>query len=294
MAIRIPTIIYAISIHAPHARSDLYSDANAKGINISIHAPHARSDSCPFKGHGCYGISIHAPHARSDILFEYINFSLNNFNPRSSCEERHFMRIVMSSPPEFQSTLLMRGATAITLYPMHSSRISIHAPHARSDPTIANVLPLPSYFNPRSSCEERHLASTTSHFIVRYFNPRSSCEERHLPTPSSSTDAGKHFNPRSSCEERHVHADALEHFLAISIHAPHARSDTYRANFPELRVVISIHAPHARSDTNSVRILLITPIFQSTLLMRGATRPVSGFLPTSNISIHAPHARSDH
>ena len=65
------------------------------------------------------------------------------------------MRIVMSSPPEFQSTLLMRGATAITLYPMHSSRISIHAPHARSDPTIANVLPLPSYFNPRSSCEER-------------------------------------------------------------------------------------------------------------------------------------------
>ena len=116
------------------------------------------------------------------------------------------------------------------------------------------------------------MASTTSHFIVRYFNPRSSCEERHLPTPSSSTDAGKHFNPRSSCEERHVHADALEHFLAISIHAPHARSDTYRANFPELRVVISIHAPHARSDTNSVRILLITPIFQSTLLMRGATR----------------------
>ena len=48
-----------------------------------------------------------------------------------------------------------------------------------------------------------------------------------------------------------------------------------------------------RGATNSVRILLITPIFQSTLLMRGATRPVSGFLPTSNISIHAPHARSD-
>ena len=33
-----------ISIHAPHARSDLQPEGIAEFLKISIHAPHARSD----------------------------------------------------------------------------------------------------------------------------------------------------------------------------------------------------------------------------------------------------------
>ena len=58
----------------------------------------------------------------------------------------------------------------------------------------------------------------------------------------------RNFNPRSSCEERLV-------FLSTG------RCD----------VVISIHAPHARSDTTQQIREYNTGTFQSTLLMRGAT-----------------------
>ena len=34
-----------ISIHAPHAGSDIIGKLKAAGINISIHAPHAGSDA---------------------------------------------------------------------------------------------------------------------------------------------------------------------------------------------------------------------------------------------------------
>ena len=78
-----------ISIHAPHARSDVEYGLIGKWYAISIHAPHARSDvplrSMIFTSR----ISIHAPHARSDFL--------------SVGWEGLMIK--------FQSTLLMRGAT---------------------------------------------------------------------------------------------------------------------------------------------------------------------------------------
>ena len=82
-------------------------------------------------------ISIHAPHARSD-------------------DKTHKM---IHDAYRFQSTLLMRGATVNKPICLRSIVISIHAPHARSD-----KCPLPSpahssYFNPRSSCEERRVKS---------------------------------------------------------------------------------------------------------------------------------------
>ena len=102
-----------------------------------------------------------------------------------------------------------------------------------------------------------------------------------------------HFNPRSSCEERR----------------------TLPAQFRPA-TEISIHAPHARSDLSGKGRQISEPVFQSTLLMRGATRQtsvhdltVAYFNPRSSceerrrhplmavtkggISIHAPHARSD-
>ena len=102
------------------------------------------------------GISIHAPHARSDIkmgrkgigieLFQSTllmrgatrcgcrsDGSRSYFNPRSSCEERRGRLVMAQAWAKFQSTLLMRGAT--TPYKEQSTvhQISIHAPHARSD-----------------------------------------------------------------------------------------------------------------------------------------------------------------
>ena len=79
-----------ISIHAPHARSD---DAALVGIalddHISIHAPHARSDALQrILVLARVQISIHAPHARSDFPFGLLVLYTDNFNPRSSCEER--------------------------------------------------------------------------------------------------------------------------------------------------------------------------------------------------------------
>ena len=80
----------------------------------------------------------------------------------------------------------------------------------------------------------------------------------------------------------------------ISIHAPHARSDGYHPYDLSASLVISIHAPHARSDFRPsdglVCLYNFNPrssceerlersgrvtssgLFQSTLLMRGATR----------------------
>ena len=101
-------------------------------------------------------ISIHAPHARSDAMVMAITPAPRDFNPRSSCEERpqpfrffairsNFnprssceerladLRARSSREPEFQSTLLMRGATSIVRMERIFLKISIHAPHARSD-----------------------------------------------------------------------------------------------------------------------------------------------------------------
>ena len=148
----------------------------------------------------------------------------------------------------FQSTLLMRGATPDTEprgYRNHD-------------------------FNPRSSCEERRHRVWRDHIKLRfqstllmrgatraamssvrrtvYFNPRSSCEER----PQAARDIARvdrYFNPRSSCEERRQHD------------APRCHP------FP-----ISIHAPHARSDSAITKDAVMAGRFQSTLLMRGATQ----------------------
>ena len=147
---------------------------------ISIHAPHARSDvPAPLINPVLPPISIHAPHARSDAPFITV-----------------FMYI-----DEFQSTLLMRGATISTLLGNTPFCISIHAPHARSDPAAEK-------------------------------------------TPQEQL---------------------------ISIHAPHARSDGRDAEAAH-GMIISIHAPHARSDEHFLaKVVGDDFLFQSTLLMRGAT-----------------------
>ena len=102
-----------ISIHAPHARSDTSYDAGLfTYLQISIHAPHARSDGvCQGRVRAVLMISIHAPHARSDGRGGIAPGAFRHFNPRSSCEERLQDAAMYSVSGQFQSTLLMRGAT---------------------------------------------------------------------------------------------------------------------------------------------------------------------------------------
>ena len=180
------------------------------------------------------------------ITSSSLNRPPTNFNPRSSCEERHAQPVFKSSSnkifqstllmrgatwkstiwhsrPLFQSTLLMRGATKAQDLNDAAELISIHAPHARSDPTTVCTVsrsfrfqstllmrgatsPKPrrralSHFNPRSSCEERQSLQHNDG-LDDHFNPRSSCEERRR-SAASAQSARSNFNPRSSCEERH-------------------------------------------------------------------------------------------
>ena len=86
------------------------------------------------------------------------------------------------------------------------------------------------------------------------------------------TFVAKHFNPRSSCEERHGLSTLRRWEILISIHAPHARSDVAAVEVDHRGKEISIHAPHARSDMAEPVAACHDKLFQSTLLMRGATR----------------------
>ena len=302
-----------ISIHAPHTRSDSHRPRPLSPVDISIHAPHTRSDAAELFDDSELAISIHAPHARSDPSptspSEPVDF---NFNPRSSCEERHRFDLIAL---DFH-VISIHAPHARSDCPASNKRrartISIHAPHARSDlDTSSKALPptefqstllmrgatrqdldgLPRryHFNPRSSCEERHGGHTTTAAVL-YFNPRSSCEERRglcrgtwheegisIHAPHARSDLmllhslihRPHFNPRSSCEERQRELVCSCRYPHISIHTPHARSDSGPSHGCG-NTTISIHAPHARSDG----------------MARGDGKRL-------RISIHAPHARSD-
>ena len=171
----------------------------------------------------------------------------------------------------FQSTLLMRGATVSCLTKAVVVHISIHAPHARSDRNMPLRRIEPSYFNPRSSCEERPAREKPSRrqgrISIHAPHARSDppCRIRcamssakisiHAPHARSdyyttyTAQKSRNFNPRSSCEERLALNAAADAKAYISIHAPHARSD--KANFAwSCTRMISIHAPHARSDVH--------------------------------------------
>ena len=146
---------FAISIHAPHAGSDIREFYGMKAIVISIHAPHAGSDPRCIQDIQLPIISIHAPHAGSD-------------RPRRARQRQK---------PLFQSTLPMRGATRPESSWHRSARISIHAPHAGSDPAHYGLGQQRRDFNPRSPCGERLFSSPAS-FHIPDFNPRSPCGER--------------------------------------------------------------------------------------------------------------------
>ena len=145
-------------------------------------------------------ISIHAPHARSDGSSAYSLVAADEFQSTLLMRGATKQAMRRKQPPIFQSTLLMRGATGYLKLSRSYHIISIHAPHARSD------------------------------FGVKR---RSQAYRISIHAPHARSDMPVH-----------VH---LKPFSRISIHAPHARSDCLRWR-AQLAGCISIHAPHARSD----------------------------------------------
>ena len=85
-----------------------------------------------------------------------------------------------------------------------------------------------------------------------------------------------YFNPHSPCGERLFSNSLIRPSEIISIHTPHAGSDSM-ISFNRLDVFISIHTPHAGSDGVRLSYDKHMDEFQSTLPMRGATAKVTEF-----------------
>ena len=126
----------AITIHAPHAGSDInMGNACAMLSCISIHAPHAGSDQYRVVSQLVPGrISIHAPHAGSDTVGRYRTPVQINFNPRSPRGERRDGDVLRVFGMPISIHAPHAGSDLVLLELVYGLRyISIHAPHAGSD-----------------------------------------------------------------------------------------------------------------------------------------------------------------
>ena len=216
---------------------------------------------------------------------------------------------------QFQSTLLMRGATIVFGRAALRLVISIHAPHARSDSSKGEI--------DMAITISIHAPHARSDFTVGSGGGdiaifQSTLLMRGATRPRSRTSATPcYFNPRSSCEERRALSNRPRAPGQISIHAPHARSDTVPALPTALRSSyfnprssceerrpwtvhggdgsdISIHAPHARSDQHRQQIPRRPPHFNPRSSCEERQNGTENDGRVQQISIHAPHARSDY
>ena len=141
------TGIFPISIHAPHAGSDL---SGKTLIHFSEDFnPRSPCGERPSRCHLpdlSFQISIHAPHAGSDNVLSIHSLMAFYFNPRSPCGERRYDYVHQCRRIKFQSTLPMRGATLVLGHQGIPVPISIHAPHAGSDYPPMIVKPAPWIF----------------------------------------------------------------------------------------------------------------------------------------------------
>ena len=147
-----------ISIHAPHARSDVGVSTGGKGINVfqsTLLMRGATSTRQPTRGSSRY---FNPRSSCEERPLCYVGGTIRwNFNPRSSCEERRAGCRLLFPSAYFnpRSSCEERQAKSIIKFSA-SECISIHAPHARSDmPVRIPQQAAKSNFNPRSSCEER-------------------------------------------------------------------------------------------------------------------------------------------
>ncbi len=136
-AATIPRSAYRrISIHAPRAGSD--GGASPPYPDTDHFNPRSPCGERPVRRglsvRSCQ-ISIHAPRAGSDAWRPLKPVSTSYFNPRSPCGERRAGKLSNTRTLRFQSTLPVRGATALPEPQRRRKGISIHAPRAGSDTT---------------------------------------------------------------------------------------------------------------------------------------------------------------
>ena len=168
-------------------------------------------------------ISIHAPLAGRDRSYRGNNPQCGNFNPRAPCGARHKRKCIVFRASKFQSTRPLRGATARVSIAVQALTISIHAPLAGRDASLASMSSLTSYFNPRAPCGARPARSacpaTPSSISIHaplagrdlrglcpvqtlyHFNPRAPCGARRAAAVVA-MQLIRHFNPRAPCGAR--------------------------------------------------------------------------------------------
>ena len=281
-----------ISIHAPHARSDpdAGGDLSNRPKNFN---PRSSCEERRGGRHDAEGIRHFNP--RSSCEERRVTYHLiethTDFNPRSSCEERHNVRIHDGIYQGFQSTLLMRGATLchilISCDDIFQSTLLMRG----ATVIIKNPFEPWNDFNPRSSCEERPgafsyivlnplfqstllMRGATQGMDIRLMTDefQSTLLMRGATSMYVASSSGVVF--QSTLLMRGATCAAILAIIlsTISIHAPHARSDDHILCKFVYLFQISIHAPHARSDHRLDAPTKNSSSFQSTLLMRGATR----------------------
>ena len=153
----VPT--FEISIHTPHAGSDMTAVKRYADECISIHTPHAGSDTepnvtralirfqstLPMRGVTYYGpLPSHTSQFQSTLPMRGVTRLLNLTRLCWQFQSTLPMRgvTITGAPsarafPRFQSTLPMRGVTMIpNPFGIFLASISIHTPHAGSDRSL--------------------------------------------------------------------------------------------------------------------------------------------------------------
>ena len=169
------------------------------------------------------------------------------FNPRSPCGERPRITSAARRTLRFQSTLPVRGATAICDQDEEQRNISIHAPRAGSDPRTSL-----SARNPRTFQSTLPVRGATVSMVIRRLSPVRF--QSTLPVRGATSRA---FHSGENCK--------FQSTLPV-------RGATKREVKGWARSVISIHAPRAGSDACVRREDSRLCEFQSTLPVRGATK----------------------
>ena len=259
------------------------------------------------------------------------------FNPRAP----YGARLCTSSPKPliliFQSTRPIRGATAWFCYLVAGAQnfnprapygarpfacfgglpcsvISIHAPHTGRDALRFFLQHSRHYFNPRAPYGARLSSRTLTVAALPYFNPRAPYGARHSAVlPQTTTSIFQSTRPIRGATTAISKGPSGQ--FDFNPRAPYgARPDV--ATHIWNNAVISIHAPHTGRDWATLSKWRVTPAFQSTRPIRGATGtiqqpvcPYFYFNPRApygarrysdkqsrrarNISIHAPHTGRD-
>ena len=303
---------------------------------ISIHAPCTGSDTLCRRKITSIRISIHAPCTGSDPAARLPLPLCCHFNPRSLYGERLLSLLIALPVFIFQSTLPVRGATSPYSVEKRIISISIHAPCTGSDPIATRRVSPYLYFNPRSLYGER-LGTTGQKAEETPFQSTLPVRGATLADVRVNVHGGD-FNPRSLYGERRgaikIFNDAIEFQSTLPVRGATARTRfvLFTAHHFNPRSLYG-ERPGRRADLCPAKrdfnprslygerridsaLMVTTPVFQSTLPVRGATGSPCGrlcaaghFNPRSlygerrngnngggffgNISIHAPCTGSD-